>query len=199
MPRRRWKAERTSSAATADSEYQKTRRALIEKLQSLESEANAADEKRRRAVVDAALDGERKAKAEFAAASRKLATMFDGARDVAKNEYNQAKNDAAAQLRFRPEESRQGARREDQADRRQCPDGQRLSRAPGRSRRRLPQVQTESRGPCADSRVVRPIQRSQRRAVHAAGPHGAAAQAAREPDHSQGDEGRPAKPGFSSS
>ena len=80
--------DRTSGSARADSEYQKTRRALIEKLQNLETEAITADEKRRRAIVDAALDGERKAKAEFAAASRKLATLFDSARDVAKNEYN---------------------------------------------------------------------------------------------------------------
>ena len=69
---------------------------MIEKLANLETEANGADEKRRRAIVDAALDGERKAKAEFAAASRKLATLFDAARDTAKNEYNQAKTDAAA-------------------------------------------------------------------------------------------------------
>ena len=88
--------ERKSKALTGGSEYEKTRRALLEKLRNLESEAMAADEKRRRGIVDAALDGERKAKSEFAAASRKLATLFDGARDVAKSEYNQAKNDAAA-------------------------------------------------------------------------------------------------------
>ena len=50
---------------------------MIEKLRNLESEAVAADTQRRRAIVDAALDGERKAKSEFAAASRKLATLFD--------------------------------------------------------------------------------------------------------------------------
>ena len=89
-------AERTSSDATADTEYDKTRQALIEKLQRLEREANADDEKRRRAIIDAALDGEAKAKAEFAAASRKIATLFDSARDAAKSEYNRAKNEAAA-------------------------------------------------------------------------------------------------------
>ena len=90
--------ERTSRNSTGDSEYQKTRGALIEKLRNLESDAVTADGKRRRAIVDAALDGERKAKAEFAAASRKLATLFDSARDVAKSEYNQAKNDAAGRF-----------------------------------------------------------------------------------------------------
>ena len=54
--------ERTTRAAAADSEYEKTRRNLIEKLRNLESEAVAADAQRRRAIVDAALDGERKAK-----------------------------------------------------------------------------------------------------------------------------------------
>ena len=88
--------DRTSRAAAADSEYEKTRRALIEKLQNLENEAIAADQKRRRGVVDAALDGERKAKQEFAAASRKLATLFDAARDTVKSEYNEAKNAANA-------------------------------------------------------------------------------------------------------
>jgi S-DNA-T family DNA segregation ATPase FtsK/SpoIIIE len=87
--------ERKSGGAKTDLEYQKTRRALVEKLQNLETEAIAADEKRRRSIIDAALDGERKAKNEFAAASRKLATLFDSARDVAKNEYNEAKNGAA--------------------------------------------------------------------------------------------------------
>ncbi len=87
--------DRASSAAAADSEYEKTRRALIEKLRNLETEAIAADEKRRRGIVDLALDGERKAKSEFAANSRKLATLFDSARDVAKNEYNNDKNEAA--------------------------------------------------------------------------------------------------------
>jgi DNA segregation ATPase FtsK/SpoIIIE, S-DNA-T family len=88
--------ERTTTGTTADSDYQRTRRALLEKLKVIESEAKTADEKRRRAVVDAALDGERKAKSEFAAASRKLATMFDGARDVARNEHTQGKADVAS-------------------------------------------------------------------------------------------------------
>jgi len=88
--------KRNSRERTADSEYEKARRALIEKLKRLESEAIADDEKRRRAIVDAALSGEAKAKADFAAGSRRIATLFDSARDVAKNAYSQAKNEAAA-------------------------------------------------------------------------------------------------------
>ncbi len=91
-------AERKSNNTTADSEYEKARRALIDRLVKLESEVNQADEKRRRGVVDAAMDGERNAKNEFAAASRKLATMFDFARDTARNEHAQAKTAAAANL-----------------------------------------------------------------------------------------------------
>ena len=64
-------ADRKSYGTAADAEYQKTRRALIDKLVKLEAEANGADEKRRRAIVDAATSGERNAKGEFAAASRK--------------------------------------------------------------------------------------------------------------------------------
>jgi hypothetical protein len=91
-------AERKSTASTADAEYEKARKTLIEKLKRLESEAIANDERRRRSVVDAAIQGESKAKADFAAGSRKIATLFDSARDVAKNEYAQAKNDAASRF-----------------------------------------------------------------------------------------------------
>ncbi len=89
-------AERTSSATTADTEYEKARRTSIEKLQGLESEAIKADEKKRRSIVDGALEGERRAKSEFAAASRKLATLFDSAREVCKNRYNDDKTAAAS-------------------------------------------------------------------------------------------------------
>src|SRR5205814_2209290 len=58
--------------------------------------ARAADEQRRRAIVDAALAGESRAKAEFAAASRKIATVFDSMRDTAKSDYSTAKSQAAA-------------------------------------------------------------------------------------------------------
>ena len=70
---------------------------LIEKLQDLETRSHRgrretpASDRRRRASM-----ARRKAKAEFAAASRKLATVVRQRRDVAKSEYNQAKNEAAA-------------------------------------------------------------------------------------------------------
>ncbi len=89
-------ADRKSYGTAADAEYQKTRRALIDKLVKLEAEANGADEKRRRAIVDAATSGERNAKGEFAAASRRLATLFDSARETARNQHTQAKTNAAA-------------------------------------------------------------------------------------------------------
>jgi hypothetical protein len=91
-------AERSSNGSTAETEYHKARAGRIEKLKSLESEARAADEKRRRAIIDAALQGESKSKADFAAGSRKIATLFESARDVAKNEYTQAKNEAASRF-----------------------------------------------------------------------------------------------------
>ncbi len=86
---------RTSGDQTADSEYAKARQGLAEKLEKLEREARAADEKRRRSIIDAAIAGESKAKADFAAGSRKIATMFDSAREVAKSEYAAGKTEAA--------------------------------------------------------------------------------------------------------
>ncbi|MFI5456634.1 MAG: FtsK/SpoIIIE domain-containing protein [Isosphaerales bacterium] len=88
--------EAASSNATADSEYQKARKALVEKLETLDREARTNDEKRRRAIIDAAIEGEAKAKAEFAAASRKIATLFESFRDTAKTDYSAGKAEAAA-------------------------------------------------------------------------------------------------------
>ena len=87
-------AERASSGTTADTEYTKARKALVEKFQRLETEAHADDEKRRRSIIDAALKGEATSKSEFAAGSRKIATLFDSHRDTTKVEYNRAKNEA---------------------------------------------------------------------------------------------------------
>jgi hypothetical protein len=92
----KWKEEAASRNATADSEYQKARSALLEKLESLDRDARTQDEKRRRAIIDAALEGEASAKADFAAASRKIATIFDSARDTAKSDLSAGKADAAA-------------------------------------------------------------------------------------------------------
>ena len=87
---------RTSGDQTADSEYAKARQALADKLERLDREAVAEDEKQRRAIVTAAIDGENKSKAEFAAGSRKIATLFDAARETVKGDYASAKSDAAA-------------------------------------------------------------------------------------------------------
>src|SRR5262249_27456499 len=51
---------------------------------------------RRRSVVDAAIKGEADAKSEFARNSRKIASDFDSVRELAKNDYSRAKDDAAA-------------------------------------------------------------------------------------------------------
>ena len=89
---------RTASDTKVDAEYARTRQGLLEKSAEADREARAADEQRRRAVVDAAIQGEAKAKADFAAASRRIAAVFDNVRETAKQDYNQAKNDAAAAL-----------------------------------------------------------------------------------------------------
>ena len=57
---------RATQDAKVDSEYARTRSELVEKFVTLDREARAADEQRRRAIVDAAMAGEAKAKAEFA-------------------------------------------------------------------------------------------------------------------------------------
>ena len=69
---------------------------LTEKLERLNREALAEDEKQRRTVVNAGIDGEAKAKAEFASGSRKIATYFDAAHDTAKSEFATGKADAAS-------------------------------------------------------------------------------------------------------
>jgi energy-coupling factor transporter ATP-binding protein EcfA2 len=92
----RVEGERVSRDGTADSEYAKARQALAEKLGRLEREARKGDEELRRSIVDAAIQGEAKAKAEFSANSRKIASTFDGVRESAKGEYNRAKAGAAS-------------------------------------------------------------------------------------------------------
>ena len=54
--------------------------------QSLDREARSDDEQRRRSIIDAAMAGESKAKADFASASRRIASEFDTLRESAKNE-----------------------------------------------------------------------------------------------------------------
>jgi hypothetical protein len=88
--------ERTSRDSTADSEYAKARQSLVEKFDRWVREATKTDEKLRRSIVDAAIQGESKAKAEFSANSRKIASTFDGVRESARNERNRAKSEATA-------------------------------------------------------------------------------------------------------
>ena len=89
-------ATRTSSDQTGDTEYAKARQALADKLERLNREAVAEDEKQRRGLVTAAIDGEARAKTEFGASSRKIATLFDAARDSVKSDYATGKAEAAA-------------------------------------------------------------------------------------------------------
>jgi DNA segregation ATPase FtsK/SpoIIIE, S-DNA-T family len=86
--------EHRSGETTADSEYKQARHALVDKVGKLDREARAADEKRRRTIVQVAMEGESSAKSEFAAASRKIATMFDASRDTAKSDLGTAKAEA---------------------------------------------------------------------------------------------------------
>ena len=85
-----------SGDSRADTEYAKARQALGEKLARLESEANAEDEKQRLSIVKAAMAGESKAKAEFGAASRKIATLFDAARDTANGDLVTGRSQAGS-------------------------------------------------------------------------------------------------------
>ena len=75
-------------------EYARTRQGLVEKYQTLDRDARSDDEQRRRAIIDKAMAGEAKAKADFAAASRRIANEFDTLRETAKNQYNRARSDA---------------------------------------------------------------------------------------------------------
>jgi len=92
----RVEGERASRDGTADSEYAKARQALVEKLGRLEREAKKADKELRRSIVDTAIQGEAKAKAEFSANSRKIASTFDGVRESAKGEHNRAKAESTS-------------------------------------------------------------------------------------------------------
>ncbi|QEH32650.1 ESX-1 secretion system protein EccCa1 [Aquisphaera giovannonii] len=89
---------RRTQDARVDAEYAKTRQGLVEKYATLDREARAEDEARRAAIVKAAMEGEQKAKADFASASRQIARDFDRLRDTAKSSYDRAVRDAGSQL-----------------------------------------------------------------------------------------------------
>ncbi len=89
---------RSSNQTKVETEYSKTRQGLVEKFQTLDREARTEDEQRRRAIIDKGMMGEAKAKADFAASSRRIASEFDTFRETAKNQYNRARSDASKQL-----------------------------------------------------------------------------------------------------
>jgi energy-coupling factor transporter ATP-binding protein EcfA2 len=80
----------------AESEYARTTQALREKVAQLDREARAADEQRRRSIVEAGMRGEAEAKQEFATASRRLAQEFDRLRETARGDLGRARTQAAA-------------------------------------------------------------------------------------------------------
>ncbi len=87
---------RASGDATADTEYQKARRNRQEKFDQWDRDARAADEQRRRSIIETTLRGEAEAKNEFATSSRKIAQEFDRAREVTRSDANRGKSEAAA-------------------------------------------------------------------------------------------------------
>ncbi|WP_250846803.1 FtsK/SpoIIIE domain-containing protein [Aquisphaera insulae] len=89
---------RRSQDAKVDAEYARTRQGLVDKFTTQDRDARAEDEARRAAIVRAAIDGEEKAKSEFASSSRRIAADFDKLRETAKNSYNRAVRDAGSQF-----------------------------------------------------------------------------------------------------
>jgi DNA segregation ATPase FtsK/SpoIIIE-like protein len=89
-------SEYSANDSTADAEYRRKHQTLVEKLAKLDRDERSADERRRRSIIDAAIEGEAKAKADFAAGSRKIATLFDSARETLRNDHNAAKAEGVA-------------------------------------------------------------------------------------------------------
>ncbi len=80
----------------ADSDYARAKQTLRDKVEQLDREARAADEQRRRSVVEAAMRGDAEAKQEFAAASRRIAQEFDKFRELARHELGRARTESTA-------------------------------------------------------------------------------------------------------
>ncbi len=85
---------RSSNENKVETEYARTRQGLVEKYQTLDRETRSDDERRRRAIIDKAMAGETRAKADFAASSRRIANEFDTLRETAKNQYSRARSEA---------------------------------------------------------------------------------------------------------
>ena len=105
----------------------------------------ADDEKQRRTIIDAAIEGEAKAKAEFAAGSRKIATMFDAAAIRPRATTHRAKAEAAATH----DSGQKKAARQNAEKSKPIEDSAAMAdsirEAPGLSRRRVQEVQARSR------------------------------------------------------
>jgi hypothetical protein len=85
---------RRTSDAEADRDYHAKKDALARRIDQLESEIAAADDKARRDNAEAASAAEAHAKDEFAMASRRIAAEFDSLRQSAKTKLAREKSDA---------------------------------------------------------------------------------------------------------
>ncbi|HEV3167369.1 MAG TPA: FtsK/SpoIIIE domain-containing protein [Isosphaeraceae bacterium] len=86
----------SSRNTAADQQYQDARKALVDKYEGLKDQGRRDDEAGRRAIVNAAITGEKEAKSEFARASRRIASEFDSLRDQARNDHARARSEAAS-------------------------------------------------------------------------------------------------------
>jgi len=85
---------RKARTAEVGQAYESKRTALGRRVEELENEYREADERHRRSIVEEATAAEARAKAEFAASSRRLAAEFDALRDKAKRDRARAEADA---------------------------------------------------------------------------------------------------------
>jgi DNA segregation ATPase FtsK/SpoIIIE, S-DNA-T family len=88
---------RRSRLTEAEDEYNRKKEALRAKVEQLDRDSRAADEERRRSIVDTSTAGVSQAKAEFAFASRRIASEFDSLREQAKASHARARSEATAQ------------------------------------------------------------------------------------------------------
>ena len=91
-------ANRAARAAEIRRAIETKKAALSRKVEELESDYRAADERTRQAINDEANAAETRAKAEFANSSRRLASEFDALRDRAKRDRAKAETDANGDL-----------------------------------------------------------------------------------------------------
>ncbi len=85
---------RRARDAEADREYVAKKEALTRRIDQLERDIAAADEKARREIAESAAAAEAQAKEEFASGSRRIAAEFDSLRQTAKTKLAREKSDA---------------------------------------------------------------------------------------------------------